>query len=97
MSPLEAEMPKNWERLADRHAAYGVGRRMKKSIEPKYQVDQTVRVSLEKSIFTRGYDISHTHQRYVIKKIVRHRQLPAYILADENGVEVVGRFREHQL
>lgn len=97
MSPIQAEQPKNWERLADQHARNRAKRSKLKKKSPKFNVGQEVRISLEKSVFTRGYDVSFTHQRYIVKEVIQHRKLPAYVLANEKGELVKGRFREHQL
>ena len=68
-----------------------------KKVAPRYTVGTTVRVSLKKGPFFRSYNISHSLQRYVIKKVDTRRMVPLYHLSDERGNALTGVFYQHQL
>ena len=96
LTPASAEDPKNWDKVASSHSKHLSRIRIKK-IVPRYKIGDIVRVSLKKSPFKRAYDISHSHQRYIIHKIDQKQIVPFYILKNERGEELAGKFHGNQL
>ena len=96
MTPLQAEKIENREALALAHARLALKTSSVK-VKPKFKIGDVVRVSFKKNVFSRSYDIQNTHQRYIVAKIDEKRKQPSYFLKNEKGIEVTGRFMQHQL
>ena len=96
LSPAEAELPQNWERVAAAHSKHRFRMRVKK-IKPRFNVDDVVRVTLIKKSFKRSYDITHSHQRYIIHAVNTIKLVPYYILKDEHDNILSGKFYGSQL
>ena len=61
--------------------------------EPKFKVNNHVRISNYKKIFAKGYAANWSEEIFVIKKI--KTTVPwTYIISDLNGEEIVGSFYE---
>ena len=64
--------------------------------KPKYAVGQHVRISVAKSIFTKGYEYRFTEQLYVITKVIPHL-IPMYEVKDLQDEPIKGKFYESEL
>ena len=64
--------------------------------EPKFKVDDHVRISKYKNIFTKGYTPNWSEEVFVIKK-VKNTVPWAYVINDLNGEEIIGIFYEKEL
>ena len=77
----------------DFYAEYNVDSNEK---EPKFQVDDRVRISKYKNIFAKGYTPNWSEEVFVISKI--KNTVPwTYIISDLNGEEITGSFYEKEL
>ena len=65
-------------------------------IDPKFKVNDHVRISKCKNIFTKGYTPNWSVEMFVVKKI--KNTVPwTYVISDLNGEEIVGNFYEKEL
>ena len=63
--------------------------------DPKFKVNDHVRISKYKNIFANGYTPNWKEEIFVVKKI---NTVPwTYVISDLNGEEIVGRFYEKEL
>ena len=64
--------------------------------EPKFKVDDYVRISKYKNIFAKGYTSNWSEEVFVVSKI--KNTIPwTYVISDVNGEEITGRFYEKEL
>ena len=64
--------------------------------DPKFKVDDHVRILKYKSIFAKGYMLNWSEEVFVIKKV--KNTIPwTYVINDLNGEEITGRFYEKEL
>ena len=63
---------------------------------PKYKVGDKVRISKYKSIFTKGYEANFTEEIFSVNRVVRGDP-NVYVLNDEGGEEIIGKFYEEEL
>ena len=64
--------------------------------DPKYKVDDHVRISKYKNIFSKGYAPNWSEEIFYVKKI--KNTVPwTYVISDLNGEEIVGSFYEKEL
>ena len=64
--------------------------------DPKFKVDDHVRISKYKHIFAKGYSPNWCEEIFVIKKI--KNTVPwTYVINDLNGEEIIGTFYEKEL
>ena len=64
--------------------------------DPKFKVNDHVRISKYKNIFANGYGPNWSEEIFVVKKI--KNAVPwTYIISDLNGEEIVGSFYEKEL
>ena len=64
--------------------------------DPKFQVDDHVRISKYKNIFAKGYVPNWSEEVFLISKI--KKTVPwTYVISDLNGEEIVGTFYENEL
>ena len=64
--------------------------------DPKFKVDDRVRISKYKNIFAKGYMPNWSEEVFVIKKI--KNTVPwTYVINDLNGEEITGTFYEKEL
>ena len=62
----------------------------------KFKVDDHVRISKYKNIFTKGYTPNWCEEVFVIKKV--KNAIPwTYVINDPNGEEIIGTFYEKEL
>ena len=64
--------------------------------DPKFKVDDHVRISKYKNIFAKGYGPNWSEEIFVIKK-VKNTVPWTYIINDLNGEEVIGTSYEKEL
>ena len=64
--------------------------------DPKFKVDDHVRISKYKNIFANGYMPNCSEEVFVIKKI-KSTILWTYVINDLNGEEITGTFYEKEL
>ena len=62
----------------------------------KFKVDDHVRISKYKNIFTKGYTPNWSEEVFVIKK-VKHAIPWTYVINDLNGEEIIGTLYEREL
>ena len=63
---------------------------------PKFKVDDQVRISKHKNIFAKWYIPNWSEEIFIIKKI--KNTVPwAYVINDLNGGEIIGTFYENEL
>ena len=63
---------------------------------PKFRVDDTVRVSKYKSIFSKGYEANFTEEIFKVKKVLRGDP-NMYEIEDHEGEPIIGKFYEQEL
>ena len=64
--------------------------------DPKFQVNDHVRISKYKNIFAKGYTPNWSEEVFVIKK-VKNRVPWTYVINILNGEEIIGTFYEREL
>ena len=64
--------------------------------DPKFQVNDHVRISKYKNIFAKGYTPNWSEEVFVIKK-VKNRVPWTYFINILNGEEIIGTFYEREL
>ena len=64
--------------------------------DPKFKVDDHVRISKHKKIFAKGYMPNWSEEVFVIKK-VKNTAPWTYVINDLNGEEITGTFYEKEL
>ena len=95
LTPNEAENPENNEKIN-----YILSKKNDKiKIEkPKYEIDQLVRISLQKRAFHRGYNEQSNQEVFNIYKIKTTLPKPLYLLETYNKKEkLIGGFYSHEL
>ena len=64
--------------------------------DPKFKIDDHVRISKCKNIFAKGYTPNWSEEIFVIKEI--KNTVPwTYVINDLNGEEIIGTFYEKEL
>ena len=64
--------------------------------DPKFKVDDHVRISKFKNVFAKGYSPNWSEEIFVVKKI--KNTVPwTYVISDLNGEEIVASFYEKEL
>ena len=93
MKPIDARKSENegivWNNLYGAHITHDFG-------EPKFKVDQTVRISKYRKIFDKGYTPNFTEEIFKIKKVILTKPF-VYELEDLMGEEIDGYFYEDEL
>ena|SRR5436190_2670640 len=83
------------------NTVFRVWRHMNRSLvkrkKPKFKSGDTVRITKEKGIFTKGYETNFSKELFVVDREYGSFPLPLYVLRDTKGDEIVGRFYEHEL
>ena len=64
--------------------------------DPKFKVDDHVRISKYKNIFAKGYAPNWSEEIFVVKKI-KNSSPWTYVIGDLNVEEIVGSFHEEEL
>lgn len=90
MSPLEGSKKENESRV------YKHLYEEKQKREPKFKVDERVRISKYKTPFMRGYDPSFTEEIFIITEILKTDPI-SYKIKDLNGNEIKGSIYEPEM
>ena len=64
--------------------------------DPKFKINDYVRISKYKNIFAKGYTPNWSEEVFVIKK-VKNTVPWTYVINDLNGEEIIGTFYEKEL
>ena len=64
--------------------------------DPKFKVNDHVRLSKYKNIFAKGYAPNWSEEIFVVKK-VKNTVPWTYVISDLNGEEIIGSFYEKEL
>ena len=93
MTPVKASKKENeltvWRNLYPEHLEI-------RDINPKFSVEDKVRISKKKKTFEKGYTTRWTEEIFTIVE-VKHTSPPTYKIVDLNGEEVKGTFYEPEL
>ena len=65
-------------------------------LKPRYRVDQLVRISKFKQLFTKGYEATYSKELFKIVK-VNHTNPITYLLEDLSGDPIQGIFYSEEL
>ena len=65
--------------------------------DPKFKVNDYVRISKYKNIFAKGYTSNWFEEVFVVSKIKNTSYTWTYVINDLNGEEIIGRFYEKEL
>jgi hypothetical protein len=68
-----------------------------KRAKPKLKIGDTVRISKEKGIFTKGYETNWSKEVFNIHRVNTLMPLPLYTLIDLKNEELIGQFYEKEL
>ena len=96
MSPKQAEEENN-EAIVRKNLLHFFHKRIKKKTNPKFSVNDTVRIWKKRRTFQRGYDENYSIEYFTILKVKNNLPFPRYILQDSNGEEIIGSFFEDEL
>ena len=66
------------------------GHRFAECPQPKFKVDDTVRISKYKSSFTKGYEANFTEELFKVVKVIRGEPND-YELVDHEGEPIIGK------
>ena len=95
LTPKEGEEEENHSII--RHANEKKYAKVKRR-KPKYSVGQTVRISIQKNKFTRGYNPQHQEEVFKIKSISTALPIPLYQLENYDSNETIeGDFYEFEI
>jgi Integrase core domain len=70
--------------------------RHQERITPKFQAGDVVRISRQRTVFSRGFKQSWSNELFTIRKVQLTRP-PTYLLKDYQGTSVLGSFYEPEL
>ena len=96
LSPYDAELPENQEKLARFHSKIFL-KNLKAKQKSKFKLNDPVRISEKKTPFSRSYNQQFKDEIFFICKINTERPIPRYYIKDENGEELKGFFYGYQL
>ena len=63
----------------------------------KFELDDLVRVSYLKDLFSRAYDVNYSHELFRIARASRRDGLPVYTIKDYAGDPIKGVFYQQEL
>lgn len=96
-SPNDAYKDENEAQVLENLEKYYSSKISKKKT-PKFKIGQTVRISLEKKVFDRGYHPKFTEEVFRIKKVLTNLPQPRYIVETTDGKETIkGTFYENEM
>ena len=85
MPPKEAELPENQIVLSRIHNSRYDEIKKRKKKHAKYKIGDTVRISLTRSKFKRGYLQNYSTEVWTVKEVLTNLPYPRYIVQDEDG------------
>jgi len=95
MSPNEAELSKNHQTVGERMEAYHSKVKVEK---PKYEINQLVRIALQKGVFHRGYKEQSNYEVFNIYDIKKTLPKPLYYIETHDTKEkITGGFYAHEI
>ena len=95
MPPFEAEKKENSLKVRNANERQYIKVRRRK---PKYKVGQTVRISIQKGKFTRGYNPQQVEEVFKVKSVLTNLPIPLYTIQNYDTNETIeGNFYEHEL
>jgi hypothetical protein len=98
MSPVEADLPSNRDRVLKALSLYMHEAERKASKAPKFHVGQIVRIQLKKNVFSRGYNQIFKREAHKIHEVITKFPRTMYKLSDYYGKEILkGNFYESEL
>jgi len=86
----ESRILEIWKRLREKHSKI-------RTVRPKFQVGQHVRISKEKVRFAKGAEQNYTTEIFRIIKVVPRKPRPVYELEDLNKTPIDGQFYGEEL
>ena len=84
MSPIQAEMDKNQIALTRTHKLRYIKMEQKRR-KPKFKIGDSVRISLNRSKFKRGYFQSFSTEVWYVENVMTNLPFARYIVKDANG------------
>ena len=69
----------------------------KRKVKPRFKVGDVVRITYQKTKFSREYDEKYTHELFKIKSVRVKENIPLYKLNDWRGDAIKGNFYQHEL
>jgi len=97
MSPRQAEMQENQQKVKKRHNKIKKNIRDKRQ-KPKFKMGAKVRLSRIKNRMTRGFDNTHNYEIFEITKIDTNLPIPRYYVTQpETGEKIHGCFYGNEL
>lgn len=95
MTPEEAEKDINHEKVA---LAMSINHSKIKKVKPQYDIDQLVRIALQKGPFHRGYNEQSNEEVFRINNIKTTLPLPLYLLETyDKNEKLIGYFYENEI
>ena len=84
--------------VTKQHTSYLVSLNLNDKIQnPRFSVDETVRIKRNIEAFHRGYKIQFSHEIFRIDKILTLNSLTYRVVSHETSAQVYGRFYESEL
>lgn len=71
--------------------------RLRKQKKPKFKVGDKVRLARNNAPFRKGYKPQYTNEIFIIKKIATRKPIYTYMIEDQTGEPVYGKFYEAEL
>lgn len=96
MSPLDAEKDENQAKLRGIYAAKYSKAEMKRK-KPKFKVGDTVRISILRTNFSRGYHQNFTTEIWTVSEVLDNLPQPRYKVKDANGEILLSVLNENEL
>lgn len=97
MSPAEAELPKSQKKLSRiYHEKYRKATLTRKK-KLKFKVGDTVRISILRTPFKRGYHQYFTTEVWTVSRVLNNLPLPRYIVKDAQNNELDNVLNENEL
>ena len=97
MSPREAELSKNQEKVREKHTKKRLYLESKRK-KGKFEIGDKVRLSRIKSRMSRGYDNTFNYEVFEIYAIDRQMPIPRYYVKQpETGEKITGSFYSNEL
>lgn len=99
MSPIEAEISSNRNRVIYNLEHYWQSSRRKKKVVAKFKIGDSVRIKKESHRFARGYQRTFARETFIIHEVHKHLSEIMYSLCeyDDRNAVIVGRFYENEL
>ena len=93
MTPEEAELPQNWDKVNEAMSLYrqkALSKKKKKN--SLYKLGDIVRIKKMKNVFSRGYLTTFTDEVFRISRILDHLPITMYEIEEWDGTPIYGSF-----